>query len=90
MLTMTQVNRIRELYFEKGLSYTEVSRATGYDVKTVRKYVHQEDFNLPPPKLANNRRSKLDRYKKRSTSGWKKTNGPEENSGIRRAGCLTG
>jgi transposase len=54
MLTMTQVNRIRELYFEKGLSYTEVSRATGYDVKTVRKYVHQEDFNLPPPKLANN------------------------------------
>lgn len=61
---MAQVNRIRELFFEKGLNYAEVSRVTGSDVKTVKKYIHQEDFNPPPPEVLGNRVSKLDRYKK--------------------------
>ncbi len=60
---MAQVNRIRELFFEKGLKYAEISRVTGFDVKTVKKYIEQEDFNQAPriPKL---RSSKLDLYKK--------------------------
>ena len=58
---MTQVNRIRELFFEKGLNYAEISRVTGADVKTLKKYIQQDDFN-PPPKPQESRISKLDPY----------------------------
>ena len=61
---MNQVNRIRELFFEKGMNYAEISRITAFDVKTVKKYVHQADFNLPPPKRRQRRSSKLDPYNK--------------------------
>lgn len=60
---MAQVNRIRELFFEKGLKYAEISRVTGFDVKTVKKYIYQEDFN-PMPKVQKPRPSKLEPYKK--------------------------
>jgi len=59
---MAQVNRIRELLFEKGLKYAEISRVTGFDVKTVKKYIEQEDFNQAP-KIPKPRSSKLDPYK---------------------------
>jgi len=59
---MTQVNSIREMFFEKGLNYAEISRATGYDVKTVKKYIYQEDFNQPV-KAKQVRDSKLDPFK---------------------------
>ena len=59
---MAQVNRIRELFFEKGLKYAEISRVTGFDVKTVKKYVNMDDFNQPP-KVRKPRSSKLDPYK---------------------------
>ena len=39
---MTQVNCIREMYFEKGMNYAEISKATGFDVKTVKKYIQME------------------------------------------------
>lgn len=68
MLTMAQVNRIRELFFEKGLKYAEISRVTGFDVKTVKKYIHQEDFNQVL-KVGKLRPSKLDPYKK-DIDGW--------------------
>jgi transposase len=64
MLTMAQVNCIREMFFEKGMKYADIARATGYDVKTVKKYICMEDFNQPPPKLIEKRGSKLDGYKK--------------------------
>jgi transposase len=66
---MTRVDRIRELYFEKGLRYAEISRTTGVDVKTVRKYVHQEDFSPPLPKHELGKSSKLDPYKE-DIDGW--------------------
>jgi len=43
------VDSIRQLFFEKGLGYAEIARVTGFDVKTVKKYVHMEDFNQPLP-----------------------------------------
>lgn len=62
MLTLTQVNCIREMFFEKGLNFAEISRTTGCDVKTVKKYIFQEDFNMPvKPKQVRN--SKLDPFK---------------------------
>ncbi len=65
---MAQVNRIRELFFEKGLKYAEISRATGFDVKTVKKYIDMEDFN-PKPKAQPPRPSKLDPFKD-TIDGW--------------------
>ena len=60
---MAQVNSIRELFFEKGLNYAEISRVTGFDVKTVKKYIHMKDFNQSLPKPKQPKRSKLDKYK---------------------------
>jgi len=60
---MAQINSIRQLFFEKGLGYAEIARVTGFDVKTVKKYVHMEDFNQPLPKPRQIRGSKLDKYK---------------------------
>lgn len=45
MLTITQVNYIRKLYFDKGKSFTEIEKATGHNYRTIKKYVEQEDFN---------------------------------------------
>jgi transposase len=60
---MAQINSIRQLFFEKGLNYAEISRITGVDVKTVKKYIRMEDFNQPLPKPRQIRGSKLDKYK---------------------------
>jgi len=48
MLTMTQVDIIRMLYYGQGKIITEVSRETGYDRKTIRKFINQESFNEAP------------------------------------------
>ena len=60
---MAQVNSIRELFFEKGLTYAEIARTTGHDVKTVKKYIMMGNFNEPLPKPRQVRGSKLDVYK---------------------------
>ena len=63
MLTMAQVNSIREMFFEKGMNYAQIARATDCDVKTIKKYIFKDDFNQPEPKIRNKRCSKLDQYK---------------------------
>ena len=45
MLTMTQIDDIRNAFFFKGLSISEIAREFKVDRKTVRKYVYQEDWN---------------------------------------------
>jgi hypothetical protein len=45
------------------LNHTEISRITGSDVKTVKKYIRMEDFNQPLSKPRQIRGSKLDKYK---------------------------
>lgn len=62
---MAKINCIREMFFEKGLSYAEISRVTGHDVKTVRKYIQMKNFNPQNPRPARKRGSKLDKYKKK-------------------------
>jgi transposase len=49
MLTMTQVDSIRKMYYEQGESISEISRITGNDRRTVRKYVGKDDWNPSPP-----------------------------------------
>jgi len=51
MKTMDQIHHIRRLYYEQDKNISEIAEETGYDWKTVRKYVDKADFNLPAPKL---------------------------------------
>jgi predicted DsbA family dithiol-disulfide isomerase len=45
MLTMTQVHNIRKMYFEEGKNISQIARETGHDRKTVRNYLHKNDWN---------------------------------------------
>lgn len=44
MLTITQVNYIREQFILEGKSYTEICKMTGKDYRTVKKYVNKTDL----------------------------------------------
>ena len=62
--TMDQIHHIRELFFEQGLNISDIAEATGFNWKTVRKYVDMEDFNIYVKAEHPSRHlSKLDPYK---------------------------
>lgn len=63
MLTMTQAYHIKYSAFHKGKSYSEISRETGHDFKTVKKYAEKEDWTEKRPKKRKSKKSKLDPYK---------------------------
>jgi hypothetical protein len=46
VLTITQVNYIRKLYFDKGKSISEIENATGHNYRTIKKYIDCDDFNV--------------------------------------------
>ncbi len=62
MLTMAEVENIREMYFNKGFSISRIAREVKRDRKTIRNYLLQDDWNKNP-KEPIERSSKLDRYK---------------------------
>lgn len=45
MLTMTDIKYIKDLFEKKGLSFREITRVTGYNFRTVQKYIDQEDWS---------------------------------------------
>ncbi|MCR1900126.1 IS21 family transposase [Irregularibacter muris] len=45
MLTITQVNYIRELFFLEGKTYSEIIKMTEKNYRTVKKYIEMDDFN---------------------------------------------
>jgi len=61
MLTMTNIKYIRDLFEEKGLSLREIARVTGYNFRTIRKYVDKEDWSQPVVKRV--RQTLIDKYK---------------------------
>jgi DNA-binding CsgD family transcriptional regulator len=46
MLTMAEIDDIREAYYAKGKTISEIAREHAKDRKTVRKYILREDFNV--------------------------------------------
>lgn len=48
--------------YSKGKSIHQVAKETGHDRKTIKKYLNQEDFNLPNP-VRRTRTSKTDPYR---------------------------
>ena len=64
MLTMTQKNHIRKMFFEQGMNISEIANETTNDRKTVRKYLEQENWCQEPKRVpANKNKSKLDPFK---------------------------
>ncbi len=61
MLTMANVDDIRDFYKRKGLNISEIHRATGFDSKTIRIKLDQEDFNVNPV-IKEKRRTLLSPY----------------------------
>lgn len=61
--TMDQIHRIREMYYQQDKNISEIATETGFNWKTVKKYVDMEDFSSPPPKSENSHESKLDAFK---------------------------
>ena len=59
MLTITQINYIREMYFDKGLSVSDIERRTTHSRNTIEKYIELEDFNEPHAKRMKNNKSDL-------------------------------
>ena len=47
MLTMADIKYIKDLSDKKGLSLREISRTTGFNFRTVKKYVDREDWSEP-------------------------------------------
>jgi len=62
MLTMAKKNDIREAFFKKGMSKSEIARSLGVDRKTVKKYIDEENWNI---KLATKKKEtgKISRWK---------------------------
>lgn len=65
MLTMAQIHSIRERYFTKGESISQIAKITGNDRKTIRTYIYKEDWNtpVPTPKFDQTRCPKLEPFK---------------------------
>lgn len=63
--TMDQIHRIREMYYHQDKNISDIASETGFDWKTVKKYVDMEDFSPPAPKPQSDEKhiSKLDDYK---------------------------
>ena len=62
MLTMEQVYRIRNMKKFEGKSLRKISKITGHDFETVKKYVEKENFSQQiRPKQQ--RRGKLTKYR---------------------------
>ncbi len=47
--TMDQKYRIREMFYQQDKNISEIASETGFNWKTVKKYVNMEDFNPPSP-----------------------------------------
>lgn len=64
-VTMDQIHRIREMYYQQDKNISMIASETGYDWKTVKKYVDMENFNEPSPAASSNEghESKLDPFK---------------------------
>lgn len=66
MLAMEEKHQIRDLYYHQGIeNIAEIARITGFNRKTVTKYLDMEDFSPPPPvpEEETEHASKLDPYK---------------------------
>ena len=63
MLEMTEIQKIRELYFEEGKNISEIQSLTGRDRKTIRMYINKENWNIRETEKHDKSFPKLEQYK---------------------------
>lgn len=65
MMSMDQIKDIRRLFYEQDKNISEIANLTGYNRKTVTKYVDMDDFSPKAPRPASEIKyeSKLDPHK---------------------------
>ena len=64
MLSMEEIQKVRDLYYNQGIdSIVEIARITGYNRKTIAKYVDMEDNDISLQAPIGGHCSKLDPYK---------------------------
>jgi len=63
MLKMKEIADLRKMYFEEGVNITQIQKKTGFDRKTIRKFINKKDWN-DPVQVPIERESKLDKFKK--------------------------
>ena len=83
--TMDQIHHIRDLFYVQGKNISEIASETGFNWKTVKKYVDMDDFNnpLPTPKEKVVHIQSLIRTSLSLTVGSLQTKQPHANSGTR-------
>lgn len=64
MLSMTQIEYIRKMYYMEGKNISKISEATGKDRKTIREYVKRKDWNEVVKMQQPNSFLKLEPFKK--------------------------
>ena len=70
MLKMKEITDLRKMYFEDGENISQIQKKTGFDRKTIRKFIDKKDWNDPVHEPAT-RESKLDVFKE-EIDGWLK------------------
>ena len=63
MLNMSDIEEIRRLYFSNGKNISEICRQTGFDRKTISKYLSCQEWMEKGHVLSESRVSRLDKYK---------------------------
>ncbi len=62
MLKMTEITNLRKMYFEDGENISQIQEKTGFDRKTIRKFIEKTDWN-DQKHVHVERESKLDKFK---------------------------
>jgi len=62
MLKMKEITDLRKMYFEDGENISQIQKKTGFDRKTIRKFINKKDWN-DLVQVPIERESKLDRFK---------------------------
>lgn len=87
---MTQIDDIRNAFFFKGLSISEIAREFKVDRKTVRKYVYQEDWNTSVEVKARRSFTKLEPFKEDIDEWLEEDKKRAGNRGIQPSGSMIG
>ncbi len=86
---MEHVYHIRYEYYDNGKSEREIARSTGHDRETVKKYISQENFNLPEPTSISARAKQISTVTKFESGSWQMRR-HRENSDILLNGFMIG
>ena len=78
---MADIKYIKDLSDKKGLSLREISRTTGFNFRTVQKYLDQEDWSQP---VAGKKaiHTVIDPFRNQLMNGLRQISMPQENRDI--------